>query len=107
MCSSDLEAKKASEKDLQSIEDKDVKDIVQVQVSLGFRAITDGEYRRHMVWVQTMKFVKADNLCSSGDLSGQALRVWRKRILQIQSSSGCTFLILLRSPKEDTSPERL
>jgi methionine synthase II (cobalamin-independent) len=48
------EAKKASEKDLQSVEDKDIKDVVQDQVSVGFRAITDGEYRRHMVWFKTM-----------------------------------------------------
>ena len=37
----------ASQKQLTSIEDLSVKDIVEEQVKLGFHAITDGEYRRH------------------------------------------------------------
>lgn len=44
------EAKKASEQELRSIEDDDVKAIVREQLSIGFHAITDGEYRRHMFW---------------------------------------------------------
>lgn len=44
------EAGKASESDLRSVEDQDVKDIVDTQLDLGFHAITDGEYRRHMFW---------------------------------------------------------
>ena len=44
------EAKKTSEAELRSVEDQDVKEIVQEQISLGFHAITDGEYRRHMFW---------------------------------------------------------
>lgn len=42
-----VDAGKAKESDLRSIEDKDVKDIVDLQLKLGFYAITDGEYRRH------------------------------------------------------------
>ena len=44
------EAKKESEENLRKVEDHDVKDIVQTQIDLGFHAITDGEYRRHMFW---------------------------------------------------------
>ena len=44
------EAGKSSADDLTSIEDQDVKDIVQTQLDLDFHAITDGEYRRHMFW---------------------------------------------------------
>ena len=44
------EAKKTSEEELRDVEDQDVKVIVQEQISLGFHAITDGEYRRHMFW---------------------------------------------------------
>ncbi|KAF2470182.1 methionine synthase-like protein [Lindgomyces ingoldianus] len=35
---------------LKPLEDKAITDIVQTQVSLGFRGISDGEYRRHMFW---------------------------------------------------------
>jgi methionine synthase II (cobalamin-independent) len=38
---------KAQESDLTPIEDGDIKEIVDVQLKLGFHAITDGEYRRH------------------------------------------------------------
>lgn len=44
------EAGKASDAALEAVEDTDVKDIVAVQQELGFHAITDGEYRRHMFW---------------------------------------------------------
>lgn len=36
---------KAKQDDLTPVEDQEVKDIVQTQLALGFRAITDGEYR--------------------------------------------------------------
>ena len=38
---------KAQQSELTSTEDQAVKDIVDLQVKLGFRAISDGEYRRH------------------------------------------------------------
>lgn len=41
---------KATEADLEGVEDTDVKDIVKTQLDLGFHGITDGEYRRHMFW---------------------------------------------------------
>src|SRR5882757_4681956 len=44
------EAGKESASALEAVEDADVKDIVAVQKELGFHAITDGEYRRHMFW---------------------------------------------------------
>ncbi|KIW74315.1 hypothetical protein Z517_12255 [Fonsecaea pedrosoi CBS 271.37] len=44
------EAGKASAEALQEIEDVDIKDIVKLQLELGFQALTDGEYRRHMFW---------------------------------------------------------
>ncbi|KAK1141660.1 hypothetical protein N8T08_008924 [Aspergillus melleus] len=51
-----LEAKTAFEKgqlpsaDLAAIENKDVKDVTETQKKLGYAAISDGEYRRHMFW---------------------------------------------------------
>ncbi|EEA27214.1 hypothetical protein TMatcc_004506 [Talaromyces marneffei ATCC 18224] len=41
---------KATREELIPIEDQDIKDIVAKQEELGFRGITDGEYRRHMFW---------------------------------------------------------
>ena len=38
---------KASDSELRTVEDSDVKDIVKTQLDLGYHAITDGEYRRH------------------------------------------------------------
>ena len=35
------------ETDLKPIEDEAVKEIVELQLKLGFHAISDGEYRRH------------------------------------------------------------
>ncbi|KAJ5668746.1 hypothetical protein N7462_009816 [Penicillium macrosclerotiorum] len=51
-----LEAKLASEKgelpeaQLAAVEDKEIKDIVDTQLKLGYPAASDGEYRRHMFW---------------------------------------------------------
>ncbi|KAJ9197660.1 hypothetical protein DTO164E3_1313 [Paecilomyces variotii] len=42
--------KKADESELVPIEDKDIKEIVKIQKELGYKAMTDGEYRRHMFW---------------------------------------------------------
>ncbi|KAK7181136.1 hypothetical protein DPSP01_010592 [Paraphaeosphaeria sporulosa] len=39
-----------SDKELQPLEDKAITDIVQTQLDLGFHAVSDGEYRRHMFW---------------------------------------------------------
>ncbi|KAF7121911.1 hypothetical protein CNMCM5793_009465 [Aspergillus hiratsukae] len=36
--------------ELKAIEDKDIKDIVQTQKKLGYPALSDGEYCRHMFW---------------------------------------------------------
>ena len=41
---------KGLEKDLKAIEDISVDEIVKEQVGLGFHAVSDGEYRRHMFW---------------------------------------------------------
>lgn len=38
------------EKDLKAVEDTAIKDIVKEQLDLGYHAISDGEYRRHMFW---------------------------------------------------------
>lgn len=63
-----LEKKTAAEKgelpetDLKAVEDKEVQDIVATQQSLGYHAISDGEYRRHskrfnifLVWTPSQK----------------------------------------------------
>jgi methionine synthase II (cobalamin-independent) len=39
-----------SDAELAPLEDEAIKDIVQTQLDLGFRGISDGEYRRHMFW---------------------------------------------------------
>ncbi|KAH8695256.1 putative methionine synthase, vitamin-B12 independent [Talaromyces proteolyticus] len=39
-----------SREELVPIEDQDINDIVAKQEQLGYHAITDGEYRRHMFW---------------------------------------------------------
>jgi len=41
---------KGLEKDLKAIEDTSVKEIVKEQIDIGFHAVSDGEYRRHMFW---------------------------------------------------------
>ena len=44
----ELDAGTASRDDLRPIEQRDIKDIAKIQYDLGFHAITDGEYARHM-----------------------------------------------------------
>ncbi|KAK5069920.1 hypothetical protein LTR64_007898 [Lithohypha guttulata] len=44
------EAGKDNKENVRSVEDNDVQEIVKIQQDLGFHAITDGEYRRHMFW---------------------------------------------------------
>lgn len=39
--------KKANESELVPLEDRDIKEIVKIQKELGYKAMTDGEYRRH------------------------------------------------------------
>jgi methionine synthase II (cobalamin-independent) len=39
-----------SDAELKPLEDKAINDIVTAQKELGFRGISDGEYRRHMFW---------------------------------------------------------
>ncbi|KAB8272386.1 hypothetical protein BDV30DRAFT_227457 [Aspergillus minisclerotigenes] len=45
-----FEQKQVSQADLDAIEDKDIKEIVETQKKLGYAAVSDGEYRRHMFW---------------------------------------------------------
>ncbi|MCJ1379844.1 hypothetical protein MMC17_002947 [Xylographa soralifera] len=40
----------AQQEQLTGVEDDAVKDIVDLQIKLGFHPISDGEYRRHMFW---------------------------------------------------------
>lgn len=42
--------KKASGAQLREAENKAINEIVKLQQDYGFRAINDGEYRRHMFW---------------------------------------------------------
>lgn len=44
------EAGKKTAAELETAEDAGVKDIVKLQQELGYAAMTDGEYRRHMFW---------------------------------------------------------
>ncbi|TKA26470.1 hypothetical protein B0A50_05307 [Salinomyces thailandicus] len=45
-----VQQKQDSGDDLPGLEDECIQDIVKVQTDCGFRAISDGEYRRHMFW---------------------------------------------------------
>ncbi|KAF2087249.1 5-methyltetrahydropteroyltriglutamate-homocysteine methyltransferase [Saccharata proteae CBS 121410] len=45
-----LEKGEVQPAELKPVEDKAIKDIVDLQTKLGFRAVCDGEYRRHMFW---------------------------------------------------------
>ncbi|TAQ88968.1 hypothetical protein B7494_g2704 [Chlorociboria aeruginascens] len=38
------------QEDLTAVEDTSINDIVKTQLDLGFHAVSDGEYRRHMFW---------------------------------------------------------
>ncbi|KUI52549.1 Uncharacterized protein YxjH [Cytospora mali] len=40
----------ANDKELKSIEDNAINDIVALQLDLGYHAVNDGEYRRHQFW---------------------------------------------------------
>jgi methionine synthase II (cobalamin-independent) len=46
----ELDKKQISLKDLTALEDDAIKEIVKTQTELGFHALSDGEYRRHMFW---------------------------------------------------------
>ncbi|KAI9812906.1 MAG: hypothetical protein M1827_004424 [Pycnora praestabilis] len=46
----DVDKKAASQKQLTSTEDTAVKEIVDLQLKLGYHPVSDGEYRRHMFW---------------------------------------------------------
>ena len=41
---------KGKEQELMAVEDSSVKEIVKLQLDLGFHPVSDGEYRRHMFW---------------------------------------------------------
>jgi methionine synthase II (cobalamin-independent) len=43
----DVEENKVPKDQLTNTEDETIKEIVKLQQDLGFRALTDGEYRRH------------------------------------------------------------
>ncbi|RHZ43673.1 cobalamin-independent methionine synthase II family protein [Aspergillus thermomutatus] len=45
-----FEKGQASAAELKAVEDKDIKDIVETQKKLGYPALSDGEYCRHMFW---------------------------------------------------------
>ena len=45
-----VEAGKLSKSELEKIEDREILRIVKMQRDLGYKAITDGEYRRHMFY---------------------------------------------------------
>jgi methionine synthase II (cobalamin-independent) len=45
-----VDQKYATQKNLSSVGDEYVKQIVQTQIGHGFHPISDGEYRRHMLW---------------------------------------------------------
>ena len=46
----DLDKNVVTQSELTKVEDQAVQEIVRIQRELGFHAISDGEYRRHMFW---------------------------------------------------------
>lgn len=73
------EAGKATDSELRAVEDADVKDIVQLQLDLGYHAITDGEYRRHSTYRASQRIClvcrRLTTAQCSGDPSGRDYRV--------------------------------
>lgn len=45
-----IDKNQGDQKRLASVEDESVKAIVKEQLDLGFHAVSDGKYRRHMFW---------------------------------------------------------
>ena len=45
-----VDKNQATQKELAPIEDTSIQEIVKTQLDLGYHAVTDGEYRRHMFW---------------------------------------------------------
>ena len=45
-----IQQKKDTEEGLQALEDDCISEAVKMQTDIGFRGISDGEYRRHMFW---------------------------------------------------------
>jgi len=45
-----VEKQETSQAELTTVEDDAIKQIVDAQIKLGFHAVSDGEYRRHMFW---------------------------------------------------------
>lgn len=83
------------EKDLKGVEDTSVKEIIQEQLDLGFHAVSDGEYRRHMFW-----YVSIDHGSQFGKLtffsgvhSSLASTASKKSRTQISISSECKSYI--------------
>lgn len=47
-----IQQKKDTEEGLLALEDESINEAVKMQTDVGFKAISDGEYRRHMFWVR-------------------------------------------------------
>jgi methionine synthase II (cobalamin-independent) len=45
-----IQQQKDTDADLRPLEDECIREIVAIQQEIGFRALSDGEYRRHMFW---------------------------------------------------------
>ena len=64
----DVDVESADKKQLTEVEDDAIKKIVQMQLDLGFHAVTDGEYRRHSMSLlpslSILFAIAADFLCS-------------------------------------------
>jgi hypothetical protein len=103
-----LDAKKGDQKKLTAVEDTSIQSIVKDQLGLGFHAVTDGEYRRHMFWyvlyIYSEAQVETDQL--PGAHSSQDSMDSKKLQISASTSSACMFLILQPSPRVATNQER-
>jgi len=67
-----IQQKKDSEEGLVQLEDESIREIVQIQTDCGFRAISDGEYRRHMFWVRNTQTLTWSEARERGELTAGA-----------------------------------
>ena len=78
------QGQKGKEEELRAVEDISVKDIVKEQLELGFHAVSDGEFRRHMFW-----YVEAPRKSTINANSSQGHILSRPRRIRGGSTPGC------------------
>jgi len=98
----------AQQRQLASIEDRAVQDIVDLQIKLGFHAISDGEYRRHSMFKTSglNRSRNIDGVQCSGARFSLAWTASKKSKTRIPGYSANICQTLLLSWRKDISPGR-